>query len=354
MVNDSIAPKQAVGHLAVQPHRVDQARHPDDPRVGGDEEDRRRQQADVDLAWLLQEAQVQGLDHAEDRVAGEAALVLGDAEQRRIGAVGGLLHRQRRERDHRQQGVDGEDRDDHPVDRGRDRLRLVLGLLGHVRDRLDAGVGDHPHRDGEEEVLPRRGDPEVDVVDQRARREDEHEADHHEQQLGEEVDHGQQYVDAGRLLDAHHVDQAEDDDDADAEEDVRRAVAQRVDADDAAEVVRHEERRDGDRDRVVEHLRPGGKEGRELVEGAARERGRAARLRVHRRGLGVGGGRQIEDEAGDDEDDRRQAQRERRHEAQRVIDRRPDVAVGRREEGVDPQHPLEAVQSAFGHAARRV
>ena len=184
------------------------------------------------------------------------------------------------------------------------------------------------------------------------RREDEEEADDHQQQLGQEVDHGQQDVDAGRLLDAHHVDQAEDDDDADAEEDVGRAVAQRVDADDAAEVVRHEERRDGDRDRVVEHLRPGGEEGRELVEGAAGERRRAARLGVHRGGLGVGGRRQIEDEAGDDEDDRRQAERERRDEAERVVDRRADVAVGGREEGVDPQHPLEAVQAAFGHAVR--
>ena len=345
---------QAVGHLAVQAHRVDQARDADDPRVGGDEEDRRRQQADVDLRGLLQEAQVQVLDDAEHRVAGEAALVLGDAEQRRVGAVGLLGHRQRRERDHRQQRVDGEDGDDHAVDRGRDRLRLVLGLLGHVRDRLDPGVGDHADRDREEEVLPRRRDAEVDVVDQRLGREDEHEADDHQQQLREEVDHGQQDVDAGRLLDADDVDQAEDDDDADAEEDVGRAVAQRVDADHAAEVVRHEERRDGDRDRVVEHLRPGREEGRELVEGAAGERRRAARLGVHRGGLGVGGRRQIEDEAGDDEDDRRQAERERRDEAERVVDRRAHVPVGGREEGVDPQHPLEAVQAAFGHAVAGV
>ena len=44
-----------------------------------------------------------------------------------------------------------------------------------------------------------------------------------------------------------------------------------------AEVVRHEERRDGDRDRVVEHLRPGGEERPQLVEGVAREATRSRR-----------------------------------------------------------------------------
>ena len=58
-------------------HRVDEPGHADDAGVGGDEEDRGRQQADVDLPGVLQRAQVHVLDDAEDRVAGEAALVLG-------------------------------------------------------------------------------------------------------------------------------------------------------------------------------------------------------------------------------------------------------------------------------------
>ena len=76
---------------------------------------------------------------------------------------------------------------------------------------------------------------------------------------------------------------------------------------------------------------------------------RAAGLGVHRRRLGVGGGGAEEDEAGDDEDDRRQAEREARDQAQRVVDRRADVPVGGREEGVDAQDPLEALEPAFGH-----
>ena len=75
------------------------------------------------------------------------------------------------------------------------------------------------------------------------------------------------------------------------------------------EVVRDEERRDGDRDDVVEHLRPGGPELDELVEGVAREARRAARLGIAHGALGVRERRRGEDEAGDDEDERRQAER---------------------------------------------
>ena len=120
-----------------------------------------------------------------------------------------------------------------------------------------------------------------------------------------------------------------------------------------ADVVRHEERRDRDRDHVVEHLAPRREERPELVERAPREARRAARLRVHRGRLGVGGGGAEEEEPGDDEDDRRQAERERRDEAERVVDRRADVAVGGGEEGVDPQDPLEPFQSASCHASAR-
>ena len=73
---------QRVGHLAVQAHRVDQPRDADDPGVGGDEQDRRREQADVDLARVLERPEVQVLDDPEHRVAGVAALVLAHAEQR--------------------------------------------------------------------------------------------------------------------------------------------------------------------------------------------------------------------------------------------------------------------------------
>ena len=90
----------------------------------------------------------------------------------------------------------------------------------------------------------------------------------------------------------------------------------------------NEEGRDRDRDRVIEHLAPSSKEGPELVEGAAREARRTTSLWVHRGRLGVAAGREEEDEASDDENNWRQAERERGNEAKCVIDRRTDVAVG--------------------------
>src|SRR5205823_4843093 len=50
-----------------------------------------------------------------------------------------------------------------------------------------------------------------------------------------------------------------------------------------------------------------------------------------------------EDEPADDEDDWRQAERDAGDEAERVIDRRADVAVGGREERRRAEDPLEAV-----------
>ena len=126
---------ELVGDLAVQAHRVDESRDPDDPGIGGDEQDRRRQQPDVDLTGVLERPEVQVLDDPEHRVAGEPSLVLGDAEQR-LAVVPHATHRQRRQRDEREREVDREHRPHDALDRRRDRMRLVLGLLGHVRDRL--------------------------------------------------------------------------------------------------------------------------------------------------------------------------------------------------------------------------
>src|SRR4051794_14494768 len=53
---------RTVGGRAVEPHRVPEPRDPDDAGVGRDEEDRRRQQADVDLRRPLEEAEVELLD----------------------------------------------------------------------------------------------------------------------------------------------------------------------------------------------------------------------------------------------------------------------------------------------------
>ena len=278
------------------------------------------------------------LDHAEHRVVLEAALLRVEREERRLVAVD-QVHRQRRERDERQREVDREDGDRDEPDRARDRPHGVARLLGEVRDGLDPRVGDHPHRDREEELAPGRCRAEVDVVDERRGAEDEEEAEQHEQQLRAEVDEREDDVQLRRLLDADDVEGDEHDDHRRAADDVPRVLLQRPPED--REVVGHEERRDGDRDDVVEHLRPRRPEGDDLVEGVAGEARGAARLGEADGALGVGGGGRGEEDAGDHEDERRQPEREDGGDAERVVDRGADVPVGGRKERVRTEDALE-------------
>ena len=108
------------------------------------------------------------------------------------------------------------------------------------------------------------------------------------------------------------------------------------------QVVGHEEGRDGDGDDVVEHQRPAGAEADELVEGPAREARRAARLGHHRRRLGVRPRGGAEEQPGEQEDERRDAERPEGDDAQRVVDRRADVAVGGAEQR---RHAEDLVQA---------
>ena len=125
-----------------------------------------------------------------------------------------------------------------------------------------------------------------------------------------------------------------------------QAVAHEAAAREHREVRRHGVGRDRDRDGVVEHLRPGREERDGLVEGAARERRRAARLREARGRLGVGRGREREDHARDRERDRRHAPGVERRDAERVVDRRADVAVGGREHVPHAEDGGEAMRAA--------
>ena len=299
------------------------------------------QDADVDLQHREQRpGDAEVLDEAEHRVVREALRRV-DAEQRLVVARARLVHRERGERDRGQREVDDEDGDRDEPDRAGDRAQRVARLLGEVRDGLDPGVGDHPDRDREEEVPPGRRDPEVDVLLQDVRAEDEDEADQHEQHLRREVDHREQDVQLRRLLDPDDVQRDQEHDHDRAADDVPRVLPQRAPED--REVVRHEERRDGDRDHVVQHLGPRGPERDELVERVAREARRAARLRIADGALGVGRGGHREDDARDHEHEWGQPEREARRDAERVVDRGADVAVRGGEERGRAEDALEAV-----------
>ena len=317
--------------LAVVAHGEGQPGDADQPGVGGDQQDHGGEDADV-VAQDVGEpaAQAQVLHDAENGVAGELG-----PEVRRVVAAD-VMDRHRGEGDQRQQRVEAEYGGDRQPDPLRDRLRGVLGLLRHVRDRLDPCVGDHPHRDPEQEVPPARRHAEVDVVDQDAGAENQREPDRNQDHLGAEVGNRQDQVEAGGLLRPLHVERREKDDHRDAADDVARRVPQP--RPEHGEVVRHEERRDRDRDDVVEHLPPARKEADQLVEGMSREARRAASFGVHHGGLRVGSRGGHEDQARDDEGDRRQPEGEGGGDAQGVVDRGANVAVGGREERAHAVH----------------
>ncbi len=353
-VRRAVAAMQAahrVGQLAVHPHRVRQPRDAEHARVRGGHEDRDGEDADVEQDGVLKRAELHPRDDPDDRVVREAAVLRPDAEQRAALAVL-ALDRQRRQRDQRQGEVDREDGDHHALDRRRDRVVRVARLAGHVRDRLDARVRDGADRDRQQELgQGRRLAEERQVVDEDPRVEDQRDAEAHDRQLAAEVDHGEDEVDADRVLDAAHVDECQQRDDDRRQHDVPRRLLEAFPRE-APGIVRREERRDGDRDDVVEHLRPGREERPQLVERAPGEQRRAARLGIHRGRLGVCRGGAVEERSRDQEDERREARRERRDEPQRVVDRRADVAVRRREERVDPEHALQSVELALCHPRR--
>jgi hypothetical protein len=181
----------------------------------------------------------------------------------------------------------------------------------------------------------------MDVRAQDVWMEDQEEAEQHEQELRGEVDDGEDDVEVRRLLDPDDVDADEQPRQDDPDDDVPRVRPQRLPED--RQVVRDEDHRDRDGDHVVQHLGPRRPERDQLVEGVPREARRAARLRVADRALGVRRGGRREDQPADDEDDRRQAERDRGSEAEGVVDRRADVPVGGREQGGRAEDALEPV-----------
>ena len=261
------------------------------------------------------------------------------------------MHGQGRQRDDRDPGEDAEHGDQHEVDRLGDVVVGVLGLLGHVRDRLDPGVGDHRDREAEQQLAEARRHPEVHLVDQQRRVEDQHGPQCDQQALGDQVRHGQEQVQLGRLADPADVQRRQAGDHDDTADDVPRAVVQR--REERAQVVRHEEGADRDGDDVVERQRPAGEERGHLVEGVAGEGRGAAGLGEHGRALGIGLRGQREQAAGEDEHQRRQAQCVRGDEAERVVDRGPDVAVGRGEQSGDADGAAQALLTEPSHTDPR-
>ena len=221
----------------------------------------------------------------------------------------------------------------------------VARLLGEVRDGLDPGVGDHRDRDRERELAQVGATPQWTFERQRScgLKTSTKPSSTSSSCVAKSTTARTMFSRAASwiptMLSATRTTTTRD-----AADDVPRVRPQRLPED--REVVRDEERRDRDRDDVVQHLRPAGAERDELVERVPREARRAAGLGVANRPLRVGRGGRGEDQPRDDEDERRQPERVDGGDAERVVDRRADVAVGRREQRGRPEHPLESVSLA--------
>ena len=111
----------------------------------------------------------------------------------------------------------------------------------------------------------------MDLVEKLLGAEDEHDAEADDHDLGRDVEQRQAHVEARGAPQAANVDRRQQGDHHDPGDHVFRAGAQS--ADEGAEIVGDEEGADRDRDHVVEHQRPAGHEGDDLVEGVAGEGG---------------------------------------------------------------------------------
>jgi hypothetical protein len=102
------------------------------------------------------------------------------------------------------------------------------------------------------------------------------------------------------------------------------------------EVVRNEKGTDCDRQDVVEGEAPAGDEGDDLVEGVTGKGGGAAGLRKHCRPLGIGLCGEGEEPPSKHEDHGCEAERVSGNQAERVVDRGADVAIGSRKQARHP------------------
>ena len=110
---------------------------------------------------------------------------------------------------------------------------------------------------------------------------------------------------------------------------------------DRLQVVRDRDRRQGGDDQVVDQDRPAGDEGDQLVEGVAGEARGAAALAEHRPALDVAERGQHEEQAGGEEDQRRQAEAAVGDDAEREVDREADRRVDGDEEPGDAEAALQ-------------
>ncbi len=168
---------------------------------------------------------------------------------------------------------------------------------------------------------------EREIARERAAREEDREAEDHEQHLRDEVEERHGDPDAVELRSPEETHAGDRCDNHAGRDHVARPPGDRIDPESKPKIVRDEERRERDHDQVVEEEHPPREEAHEIVEGDAHERRRTSGLADRRRSLGVGERDDEEEQADDPEDDGREAKRVQRDHAEREVDRGGDLAV---------------------------
>ena len=287
--------------------RASQAREAGDRRRRGEQQDRHAAQADEHAQRRGENARHVRRKRGDDAHQRSAPPLV---TERRV-----TVHdRKSGEADHGDQHVDA----DHGADRGeqvpRQSLRIAA-LLREIGNGLDAGEGQHRQRQGEGERAPARRAAEVHARCQPVPGEEHRQTEHDQRDLSNQVEHGEndaEAIEAGPKGEAH---QRECSYQPNSDQRVVGRFPDRREIEGGAEVVRHEERRQGDDDQVVEHQHPADHEAGHVAEGPADEVRRAARLGRGRDGLGIGESYNEEERPYGHQHGRRQAERVRRDDA---------------------------------------
>ena len=196
----------------------------------------------------------------------------------------------------------------------------------------------------EREVAPVLAAREAKPLAEGLRREQERDPEHHEEPLHEQVEQRDgecAEVETRPPCDPHPCDRG---DERAADDGIPRRLPKRRLADRASEVVGHEERRERHDDEEVEEEHPARHESGEVVERTAHEGRRASGLRQGGGALRVRERDEDEHRAGDEEDERREAERGRRDDSERDVQGGCDLPVGNREERRSIEDALEAAE----------
>ena len=311
-------------------------------------ENGRRRRGEQDQRAGDADEHAQGVGESGRKVCAER---VDDAEHRReqpgVAELGApLLDGERRQPDDRDRDVERDDDADRAQQAAPDVDAGTARLLREVGNRLEPRVREHRERQREREVRPAGLGADRHPFRQRVGREQEREPEHDDEDLGHEVEHGDGNPDQVQPGAPEEADERDARDHEHADDDVPRAVVERVDLERPAEVVRQEERRERDHDHVVEEQHPAGAEAGKVVERLPHEGRRAARLRDRRRPLRIRERDEEEQEPGDQQHFRRQPERVAGDDPEREVDRRRDLAVRDGEEHRRAERALEHGQLA--------